>query len=253
MANVENRSYQLRVWRQAGPNNPGKLVDYRVKDIDPSLSFLEMLDHLNETLISEGENPIEFESDCREGICGACGVVVDGRPHGPVPNITTCALRMREFSDGATITVEPFRATAFPLVKDLVVDRSPFDRIMQKGGYCSVNTGQAPEANNLRIGKDTAEMAMDSAACIGCGACVASCPNASASLFVGAKVRQLSLLPQGDVERATRALGMVDQMDAEGFGDCSNHGECEAACPKAISIGNISTLRREYMRALTKA
>ena len=159
---------------------------------------------------------------------------------------------MREFADGATITVEPFRATAFPLVKDLVVDRSPFDRIMQKGGYCSVNTGQAPEANNLRIGKETAEMAMDSAACIGCGACVASCPNASASLFVGAKVRQLSLLPQGDVERATRALGMVDQMDEEGFGDCSNHGECEAACPKAISIENISTLRREYVRALAK-
>jgi len=252
MANVENRSYQLRIWRQAGPNNPGKLVDYRVDDIDPSLSFLEMLDHLNETLISNGDHPIEFESDCREGICGACGVVVDGRPHGPIPNITTCALRMREFADGATITVEPFRATAFPLVKDLVVDRSPFDRIMQKGGYCSVNTGQAPEANNLRIGKETAEMAMDSAACIGCGACVASCPNASASLFVGAKVRQLSLLPQGDVERATRALGMVDQMDEEGFGDCSNHGECEAACPKAISIENISTLRREYVRALAK-
>lgn len=252
MANVENRSYQLKVWRQAGPNNPGKLVDYQVKDIDPSLSFLEMLDHLNETLIGEGQNPIEFESDCREGICGACGVVVDGRPHGPVPNITTCALRMREFADGATITVEPFRATAFPLIKDLVVDRSPFDRIMQKGGYCSVNTGQAPEANNLRIGKDTAEMAMDSAACIGCGACVAACPNASAALFVGAKVRQLSLLPQGDVERATRAINMVDQMDAEGFGDCSNHGECEAACPKAISIGNISTLRREYVRAFTK-
>ena len=252
MANVENRSYQLRIWRQAGPNNPGKLVDYRVDDIDPSLSFLEMLDHLNETLISKGDHPIEFESDCREGICGACGVVVDGRPHGPIPNITTCALRMREFADGATITVEPFRATAFPLVKDLVVDRSPFDRIMQKGCYCSVNTGQAPEANNLRIGKETAEMAMDSAACIGCGACVASCPNASASLFVGAKVRQLSLLPQGDVERATRALGMVDQMDEEGFGDCSNHGECEAACPKAISIENISTLRREYVRALAK-
>ena len=252
MANVENRSYQLRIWRQAGPNNPGKLVDYRVDDIDPSLSFLEMLDHLNETLIGKGEHPIEFESDCREGICGACGVVVDGRPHGPIPNITTCALRMREFDDGATITVEPFRATAFPLIKDLVVDRNPFDRIMQKGGYCSVNTGQAPEANNLRIGKDTAEMAMDSAACIGCGACVASCPNASASLFVGAKVRQLSLLPQGDVERASRALSMVEQMDEEGFGDCSNHGECEAACPKGISIENISVLRREYVRALAK-
>ena len=241
----------LKVWRQDGPDDAGRF-DVHQQAISTDASFLEMLDQLNEQLNDAGNEPVAFESDCREGICGACGVVVDGRPHGPIPNITTCALRMREFADGATITVEPFRATAFPLVKDLVVDRSPFDRIMQKGGYCSVNTGQAPEANNLRIGKETAEMAMDSAACIGCGACVASCPNASASLFVGAKVRQLSLLPQGDVERATRALGMVDQMDEEGFGDCSNHGECEAACPKAISIGNISTLRREYVRALAK-
>lgn len=249
---METRSYKLRIWRQAGPNNPGKLVDYHVEGIDPGLSFLEMLDHLNETLIAAGDTPVTFESDCREGICGACGVAIDGRPHGPVPNLTTCALRMREFADGATITVEPYRATAFPIVKDLVVDRSPFDRIMGRGGYCSVNTGQAPEANNLRIGKDTAEDAMDSAACIGCGACVASCPNASASLFVSAKIRQLSLLPQGDVERVQRVLGMVEQMDEEGFGDCSNHGECEAACPKAISIENIATMRREYMRSLMK-
>ena len=249
---METRSYKLRIWRQAGPNNPGKLVDYHVESIDPGLSFLEMLDHLNETLIAAGDTPVTFESDCREGICGACGVAIDGRPHGPVPNLTTCALRMREFADGATITVEPYRAKAFPIVKDLVVDRSPFDRIMGRGGYCSVSTGQAPEANNLRIGKDTAEDAMDSAACIGCGACVASCPNASASLFVGAKIRQLSLLPQGNVERVQRVLGMVEQMDEEGFGDCSNHGECEAACPKAISIENIATMRREYMRSLFK-
>ena len=249
MASTEMRSYQLRVWRQAGPNNTGKLIDYRVEGIDPSLSFLEMLDHLNETLIAAGDIPVAFESDCREGICGACGVAIDGRPHGPLPNVTTCSLRMREFKDGATITVEPFRAKSFPLIKDLVVDRSSFDRIIGRGGYCSVNTGQAPEANNLRIGKDTAEDAMDSAAFIGCGACVASCPNASASLFVGAKIRQLALLPQGDVERSRRALSMVAQMDEEGFGDCSNHGECEAACPKAISIENIATMRREYMRA----
>jgi succinate dehydrogenase / fumarate reductase iron-sulfur subunit len=252
MASTEMRSYQLRIWRQAGPNNTGKLVDYRVEGIDPSLSFLEMLDHLNETLISAGDTPVAFESDCREGICGACGVAIDGRPHGPLPNVTTCSLRMREFADDATITIEPFRANSFPLIKDLVVDRSSFDRIIGRGGYCSVNTGQAPEANNLRIGKDTAEDAMDSAACIGCGACVASCPNASASLFVGAKIRQLALLPQGDVERSRRALSMVEQMDHEGFGDCSNHGECEAACPKAISIENIATMRREYMRAFVK-
>jgi succinate dehydrogenase / fumarate reductase iron-sulfur subunit len=243
------RSYKLKVWRQAGPNRPGALVDYAVSGIDPDVSFLEMLDHLNEELLRRGDDPIAFDNDCREGICGACGVCIDGRAHGPLPNMTTCTLRMREFADGATIVVEPFRSNAFPVVKDLVVDRSALDRIMQKGGYVSVNVGSAPEANLVSIPKDVAEAAMDSAACIGCGACVAACPNASAALFVSAKVRQLMLLPQGDAERGGRVAAMVAQMDQEGFGDCSNHGECEAACPKAISIENIATIRREYVRA----
>ena len=245
----KTRSYKLRIWRQPDATSTGRLVDYEVADVDPDSSFLEMLDHLNETLIKKGEEPVAFESDCREGICGACGVCIDGRPHGPITHLTTCGLRMREFVDGVTITVEPFRANAFPVVKDLIVDRSAFDRVIERGGYVSVNAGSAPDANALPIGTDTAESAMDSAACIGCGACVASCPNASASLFVGAKIRQMAILPQGDVERARRAVAMVEQMDAEGFGDCSNHGECEAACPKAISIENIATLRREYLRA----
>ena len=245
----KTRSYKLRIWRQPDAASTGRLVDYEVADVDPDSSFLEMLDHLNETLIKKGEEPVAFESDCREGICGACGVCIDGRPHGPITHLTTCGLRMREFVDGVTITVEPFRANAFPVVKDLIVDRSAFDRVIERGGYVSVNAGSAPDANALPIGTDTAESAMDSAACIGCGACVASCPNASASLFVGAKIRQMAILPQGDVERARRAVAMVEQMDAEGFGDCSNHGECEAACPKAISIENIATLRREYLRA----
>jgi succinate dehydrogenase iron-sulfur subunit len=244
-----HRSYKLRIWRQPRGSSSGRLVDYEIAGIDPDMSFLEMVDQLNESLLKRGEEPIAIESDCREGICGTCGVCIDGRAHGPVENITTCSLRMREFLDRATITVEPFRASAFPVIKDLVVDRSAFDRIIQKGGYVSVNAGSAPEANSLPIPKDVAEMAMDSAACIGCGACVAACPNASASLFVGAKVRQLALLPQGHAERARRVAAMVEQMDREGFGDCSNHGECEAACPKAISIENIGKLRREYIRA----
>jgi succinate dehydrogenase / fumarate reductase iron-sulfur subunit len=243
------RRYSLRIWRQAGPAAPGRLVEYTVSGIDPDMSFLEMLDQLNEELLRRGEDAVAFDSDCREGICGACGVCIDGRPHGPLPNITVCTLRMREFPDGARILVEPFRAKAFPVIKDLVVDRGAFDRIIQKGGFVSVNTGSAPEANLIPIAKDVAEAAMDSAACIGCGACVASCPNASASLFVGAKIRQMSLLPQGHPERARRVAAMVQQMDQEGFGDCSNHGECEAACPKAISIDNIGTMRREYLRA----
>jgi succinate dehydrogenase / fumarate reductase iron-sulfur subunit len=246
----ETRAYRLRVWRQAGPDQSGRLVDYDVDGVDPGVSFLEMLDQLNENLTKRGEDVIAFDSDCREGICGMCGLSIDGRPHGPVPNITTCTLRMREFPSGATIVVEPFRAAAFPIVKDLVVDRSALDRIIAGGGYVSVNVGTAPDGNAIPIGKDVAEDAMDSAACIGCGACVAACPNASASLFVGAKIRQLVLLPQGQVERAYRVMTMTEQMDAEGFGDCSNHGECEAACPKAISIENIATLRREYRRVL---
>jgi len=234
------RSYKLRIWRQKNAQSEGRLVDYAVSSIDPGVSFLEMLDQLNEDLVHRGESPIAFDSDCREGICGACGVVIDGRAHGPIPNITTCALRMRDFPDGATIVVEPFRARAFPIVKDLIVDRSAFDRIIQKGGYVSVNCGSAPEANLSPIGTEIAEAAMDSAVCIGCGACVAACPNASASLFTGAKIRHLRLLPQGEPERRRRALRMIEQMDAEGFGDCSNHGECEAACPKSISIDNIA-------------
>jgi succinate dehydrogenase / fumarate reductase iron-sulfur subunit len=245
----KNRSYKLRIWRQPDATSTGRIADYEAKGIDPDSSFLEMLDHLNEELVKRGEEPIAFDSDCREGICGACGVCIDGRPHGPIPHVTTCGLRMREFPEGATIVVEPFRANAFPVVKDLVVDRSAFDRVIERGGYVSVNAGAAPEANMIPIGKDTAELAMDSAACIGCGACVASCPNASAALFVGAKIRQLALLPQGRVERTERVLAMVAQMDAEHFGDCSNHGECEAACPKAISIENIAAMRREYLRA----
>jgi len=244
------RSYKLRIWRQKNAQSEGRLVEYKVSSIDPGVSFLEMLDQLNEDLVHRGESPIAFDSDCREGICGACGVVIDGRAHGPIPNITTCALRMRDFPDGATIVVEPFRARAFPIVKDLIVDRSAFDRIIQKGGYVSVNCGSAPEANLSPIGTETAEAAMDSAVCIGCGACVAACPNASASLFTGAKIRHLRLLPQGEPERRRRALRMIEQMDAEGFGDCSNHGECEAACPKSISIDNIAEMRREYLRAL---
>ena len=249
--NAQNgtRSYTLKIWRQAGPDKPGRFVDYQVSGIDPGMSFLETLDQINEDIIRKGEDPIAFDSDCREGICGTCGCSIDGRPHGPLPHITTCTLRMREFPNGALITVEPFRANAFPIIKDLVVDRSAFDRIIQRGGFISVNVGSAPEANLIPIGKDLAEDAMDSAACIGCGACVAACPNAAAVLFVGAKARQMTLLPQGRVERVHRVLSMADQMDREGFGHCSNHGECEAACPKAISLENIATLRREYVRA----
>ncbi len=244
--------FHLNIWRQASPDAPGRLVGYDVDNVDPAQSFLEMLDTLNETLVKKGEEPIAFESDCREGICGNCGLVINGVAHGPKAACTTCELRMRMFPDGATLTVEPFRAKAFPLIKDLVVNRSAFDRIMAKGGFVSVNTGNVQDANNLPIHHDDAEHAMDAAACIGCGACVAACPNASASLFVGAKVSQYTWLPQGRVEAANRVLGMVRQMDKEGFGDCSNHAECEAACPKEISIGNISRMRREYTKALLK-
>lgn len=241
--------FHLKVWRQEGPDVPGRFEEYTVDEILPEMSFLEMLDTLNERLIRENKDPIQFDSDCREGICGMCGLVIDGMAHGPKLGCTTCELRMRHFEDGATITVEPFRAEAFPVVKDLVVDRSALDRIISAGGYISVNTGSAPDANAILIPKDVAEEAMDAAACIGCGACVAACPNASASLFVGAKIAQLSLLPQGGVERKERARRMVEQMDLEGFGGCSNHGECEAACPKGISIINIARMRREFAKA----
>jgi succinate dehydrogenase / fumarate reductase iron-sulfur subunit len=238
----------LRIWRQESPEAKGRLVDYTVAGVIPEMSFLEMLDLLNEQLVAKGEEPVEFDSDCREGICGTCGLVIDGVAHGPRSATTTCELRMRNFTDRATVTVEPFRAKAFPVIKDLVVDRSAFDRIMSKGGYISTNVGSAPDGNAVPIPKEIADRAMDPATCIGCGACVAACPNASAALFTSAKVSQLALLPQGHAERKRRALGMVEQMDREGFGDCSNHGECQAVCPKEISIETIARMRREFVR-----
>ena len=241
---------KLLVWRQAAPGAAGQMVPYSAEDISPDMSFLEMLDVVNEGLIKKGEPPIAFDSDCREGICGMCSLVVNGVPHGPDRGTTVCQLHMRRFKDGDTITIEPWRAKAFPLQKDLIVDRSAFDRIIAAGGYVSINAGGAPEANGIPIPRDVAEAAMDSAACIGCGACVAACKNASAVLFVGAKLSHLAQLPQGDPERARRAVAMVTQMDAEGFGNCSNEGECEAVCPKEISMANIARLRREYVRAM---
>lgn len=241
----------LKVWRQAGPNAPGRLVDYTAEHVSPDMSFLEMLDSVNEGLIARGEEPIAFDSDCREGICGTCGVMVDGRPHGPDPCTTVCQLHMRRYKDGDTIVIEPWRAKAFPLIKDLVVDRSAFDRIIQAGGFTSVNTGGAQDANAILIPKTVADEAFESATCIGCGACVAACKNASAALFTSAKVTHLSLLPQGQVEASTRVVAMVDAMDANGFGGCSNEGECEAVCPKGISLRNIATLNREYRRAIS--
>lgn len=240
----------LRIWKQSGPNAKGKLVTYKVNDVSPDMSFLEMLDVMNENLIKSGEEPVEFDSDCREGICGTCGLVINGKAHGGRHRTATCQLHMRHFKDGDTITVEPFRAKSFPVIKDLVIDRSAFDRIITAGGYISVNTGSAPDANMIPIPKEDADKAMDSAECIGCGACVAACPNASASLFVGAKISQFAILPQGQAERKRRAVQMIDQMDKEGFGNCSNHAECEAVCPKGISITNIAKMRREYLKSL---
>ena len=239
----------LKVWRQAGPGAPGRLVDYTAEQISPDMSFLEMLDVVNEGLIRRGDDPIAFDSDCREGICGSCGVMVNGVAHGPEPGGTVCQLHMRRFRDGETIVIEPWRAQAFPILKDLVVDRRAFDRIIAAGGYVSVNTGSAPEANGIPVPRDVAESAMDAAQCIACGACVAACKNASAALFTGAKLTHLALLPQGQVERARRVVRMVDQMDAEGFGMCSNEGECQAVCPKEISISTIARMNREYFRA----
>jgi succinate dehydrogenase / fumarate reductase iron-sulfur subunit len=246
---MANMTLKLLVWRQAGPQDRGKMVPYTASGISPDMSFLEMLDVVNEELIRKGEEPIAFESDCREGICGSCGLVVEGRAHGPDRGTAVCQLHMRRFRDGATITVEPWRARAFPVIKDLVVDRSAFDRIIAAGGFTSINAGSAPEANSLPVPRVDAEAAMDSAACIACGACVAACKNASAALFTGAKISHLALLPQGQVERGRRALRMVQQMDAEGFGSCSNEGECEAVCPKQIRISNIARMIREYTRA----
>jgi succinate dehydrogenase iron-sulfur subunit len=242
----------LKVWRQKSRNAEGQFVDYEAKGISTEMSFLEMLDVINEDLIKKGEEPIAFDHDCREGICGMCSLYINGRPHGPKSAITACQLHMRNFKDGETIVVEPWRAKAFPVVKDLIVDRSAFDRIMQAGGFISANTGGAPDANAIPISKMTAEEAMDAAACIGCGACVAACKNSSAMLFVGAKVAHLGRLPQGDAEREKRVIAMVEQMEKEGFGACTNTEACSAECPKEISMDVIAMLRREYYKASLK-
>jgi len=240
-----NLSINIKAWRQENGNSKGKFVTYKVDDVNPDMSFLEMLDVLNEDLIKKDDIPIEFDNDCREGICGTCGVVINGTAHGPRSGMTTCDVRMRYFKDGDTILIEPWRAKSFPILKDLVVDRGAFDRIMSKGGFVTARTGGVPEASAIPIPKSNADEAMDMAACIGCGACVAACPNASAALFVGAKVSQFTLLPQGRPEASRRVENMVAQMDEEKFGACSNHGECEAVCPKEISITAIARLRRE--------
>jgi len=241
----------LKVWRQQDAQSTGHFKDYTVQEVVGEMSFLEMLDVLNNRLIEEGEDPIAFDHDCREGICGSCGMMIDGRPHGPLKGTTTCQLHMRHFNDGDTIYVEPFRAKAFPVEKDLVVDRSAFDRINQAGGYVSVNTGSAQDANNILIPKPEADEAFDAATCIGCGACVADCKNASASLFTAAKLSHMALMPQGEPERTQRAEDMVAQMDEEGFGNCSNTQACSAECPKEISQAHIARMNREYMRAKT--
>ena len=239
----------LRIWRQDGPDRAGRLVDYDAPDVSPDMSFLEMLDVINDTLIRAGKDPIAFDSDCREGICGSCGLMVNGVAHGPDRGGTVCQLHMRKFKNGDTITIEPWRAGAFPVLKDLVVDRSAFDRIISAGGFISVATGQAPEANNIAIPRDVVETSMDAAQCIGCGACVAACKNASASLFTAAKISHLGLLPQGGTERYSRVVRMIDQMDAEGFGHCSNEGECQAVCPKEIPLATIARMYRDYTKA----
>lgn len=239
----------LKVWKQKNKTSIGRFETYQVSDISTEMSFLEMFDVLNEKLIDEGKDPIAFDHDCREGICGSCSMYIDGRPHGPWLQNTTCQLHMRAFKNGDTITVEPWRSNAFPVLKDLMVDRTAFDRIIQAGGYISVNTGNAVDANSLPIEKKNADDAFMAAACIGCGACVAACPNSSAMLFTSAKISQLSLLPQGNPERKTRVLGMVAQMDKEGFGSCTNTGACEAVCPKGISLSNIARMNSEYIYA----
>jgi succinate dehydrogenase / fumarate reductase, iron-sulfur subunit len=244
---------KLIVWRQAGPKATGSFEEYDARNISPDMSFLEMLDFVNEDLIKAGKDPIEFDSDCREGICGSCGCVINGQAHGPKLGVATCQLHMRSFRDGDTIVVEPWRARAFPVIRDLVVDRGALDRIISAGGYTSAKSGPHPDANAQLVPKPDADQAMDAAACIGCGACVAACPNASASLFTAAKISHLALLPQGRVESSRRARRMVEQMDLEGFGNCSNIGECRAACPKEISIDFIAQMRREYLKAVVKA
>ncbi len=248
-----NMNLTLQVWRQANQNTEGQFVSYEVKNISSEISFLEMIDILNEDLVSKGEEPIAFDHDCREGICGMCSMFINGRAHGPWDKTTTCQLHMRAFQDGDTITIEPWRANAFPVLKDLMVDRSAFDRIIQAGGYISVNTGNAQDANNIPIPKSDADNAFDAATCIGCGACVSACKNSSAMLFVSAKVSHLALLPQGSTEKTSRVMDMVDQMDKEGFGACSVTGACEVECPKGISLTNIARLNREYVKSALNA
>jgi len=243
----------LKIWRQNGPEDKGKMVDYNVDGIEGDMSFLEMMDILNSQLIEKGDEPVIFDHDCREGICGSCSMFINGEAHGPGRNVTTCQLHMRSFKDGETIFIEPWRAKAFPVIKDLMVDRSAFDRIIQAGGYVSVNTsGNTQDANSIPIPKEDADLAFDAATCIGCGACVATCKNASAMLFTSAKVAQLSLLPQGQVEGKERVINMVNQMDLEGFGNCTNTGACEVECPKGISLDNIARMNREYLSATAK-
>ena len=249
MSNSKHLNVTVRVWRQDGVDEPGRMMSYKVKDISPDMSFLEMLDLLNEDLIKKGDKPLTVESDCREGICGCCGLVVNGDVHGPDDHSTVCQLHMRRFRNGDVITVEPWRIKSFPVIKDLAVDRTAFERIMASGGYVSVNAGAAPEANSIPVNKDDAEEAMDAAACIGCGACVASCPNGAAMLFTSAKLSQFALLPQGHPERQRRVLSMLETMDNEGFGNCSNEYECEAVCPKEIKVSNIARMNREFLLA----
>ncbi len=244
-------NFTLKIWRQPGPKSAGSFVEYKIS-VSPDSSFLEMLDELNNELESKNLEPVAFESDCREGICGTCGLVINGQPHGPIPKVATCQLHMRNFKDSDTIWIEPFRAKAFPVIKDLMVDRSAFDRIMEAGGFISVNTGSVPDGNAIPISKEIASEAMDSASCIGCGACVAACKNASAMLFVSAKVSQFALLPQGQPERYQRVESMVKKMDELGFGACSNTFACEAECPKGISIKNIARMNREFFMAKIK-
>jgi len=244
---------QLEIWRQKSRTEKGSFQKYTLDDVSPNMSFLEMLDHLNEKLTADHQIPIEFDSDCREGICGSCGLVINGQAHGPKLGVATCQLYMRHFNDGATIVIEPWRAKSFPVVKDLVVDRSAFDRIIAAGGYVSTKSGPHPDANAILVPKDKADAAFENATCIGCGACVAACPNASASLFTSAKITHLSLMPQGQPEKKRRVKRMVEQMDLEGFGNCSNIGECHAACPKKISIDSIATMKAEYLSAVASS
>lgn len=246
---AKNINIKLKVWRQNGPNDKGHFENYEMNEVPTAASFLEMMDMLNEKLLAEGKEPVAFDHDCREGICGACSMFINGRAHGPDTSVTTCQLHMRKFNDGETITVEPWRSKGFPIIKDLMVDRSAFDLIQQAGGYISINTGSAPDANAIPIHKDIAEEAFDAAACIGCGACVATCKNGSAMLFVAAKVSHLALLPQGKVEAKERAQKMLAKMDELGFGSCSNTGACEVECPKNVSIANIARLNREFLKA----